>query len=627
MNWGFENFKPRGIRIRFQGACSNQSLTSSLNVLLRRHLQEKREYGSPCIHCMRFIFFSVLALLILEAINPAFSETFAPDPWLFPFRAGQAAEVRVNLLPAIQFIRPGFLSQHLASKPLILEVEASDPDGEIREVQFYQEQIHLGTVTAPPFLLAVPDLAPGAHRFRAVAIDDLGQSSFSFAQTDLVGFQAGSADQEFASAGCNLPIHALVVQEDGKILLGGRFTTYQQYTRRHLARVLPNGDLDFSFNPGQGTGGWVWSLALQPDGKILVGGQFTVYQSHPVNGIARLLPDGAFDHSFDPGRGTMGIVQKIALQRDGKILIAGPFQEFNGKTRGGIARLHPDGTLDESFTAGALQGPVLDLLLQEDEKIWIGGAFGSVNGISRRGIARLHPDGTLDTEMAAQIEGNVLALALQHDGKVLLGGAFTTVDGVARRNLARLHPDGAIDMDFEVGTGPDGAIIALRQQSDGRILAAGTFPRFNGLNFNGVVRLKETGDLDPEFITLWQLRPAQSVWAAALDESNNSLYLGGDFAQFDTSQSRNFVRIRLDSETPKIRLRRWTNPANPVAFVFHMFAGEIYRFEATSSLTHIDWMVVERFEGGPGGKLRIVTDSLEPESQKFYRLVMEQEQN
>src|SRR6185369_14420460 len=119
-------------------------------------------------------------------------------------------------------------------------------------------------------------------------------------------------------------------------------------TRNHIARLNSDGTLDSSFLvPGSGVNGDVGSLALQADGKTVIGGVFTSVNGTTRNGIARLNSDGTLDTSFlAAGSGTNSSVLAIAVQSDGKIVIGGFFTSVNGTTRNGAARLNVDGTLD-----------------------------------------------------------------------------------------------------------------------------------------------------------------------------------------------------------------------------------------------------------------------------------------
>src|SRR4029434_8943900 len=110
-----------------------------------------------------------------------------------------------------------------------------------------------------------------------------------------------------------------------------------------------DGSLDNSFNPGTGPDYGVTSVAVQPDGKVLIGGYFYNVSGTNRNGIARLNANGSLDNTFDPGGGSNGGVKALALQSNGKVVIGGDFTTVNGTSRNHIARLNTDGSLDSSF--------------------------------------------------------------------------------------------------------------------------------------------------------------------------------------------------------------------------------------------------------------------------------------
>ncbi|HWX21059.1 MAG TPA: hypothetical protein VN578_14255, partial [Candidatus Binatia bacterium] len=109
-----------------------------------------------------------------------------------------------------------------------------------------------------------------------------------------------------------------------------------------VARLNTNGSVDANFNSASGANGAVNSIALQPDGKILIGGDFTAINGTTRNRIARLNADGNLDTSFDPGSGADGSVHAIALQPDGNVFIGGDFTIVNGAVRPHLARLYAD---------------------------------------------------------------------------------------------------------------------------------------------------------------------------------------------------------------------------------------------------------------------------------------------
>ena len=266
------------------------------------------------------------------------------------------------------------------------------------------------------------------------------------------------------------PVYSLAVQGDGKILLGGGFRTINGQSRSGIARLNADGSLEdlTTFNSGTGVDGRVYAVIVQADGKILLGGTFTQVDGQPRNGIARLEANGTVESTatFDPGTGARGThspgiihgVFSIAVQRDGKILLGGDFTEVNGLPRGGIARLNADGTLEDTATfdpgAGATGWPnrVFCVALQPDGKIVLGGQFRAVAGRPRSSIARLLADGSLESRETfnpgSGADGffpSVLSRALQADGKILVGGVYDKMGGRRRHSIARLHADGTVE--------------------------------------------------------------------------------------------------------------------------------------------------------------------------------------
>ena len=150
-----------------------------------------------------------------------------------------------------------------------------------------------------------------------------------------------------------------------------------------------------------GESGEVRAILKQPDGRLLVGGDFTSVKGVPRYAVARLNPDGSVDPGFDAGI-VLGSVRALALQPDGKLIIGGDFRSINGTPRYGFARLNADGTVDGGFNPAAAvmgssnPGQVYAVAVQPDGRIVIGGAFANVDGAPRAGVARLNPDGSLD---------------------------------------------------------------------------------------------------------------------------------------------------------------------------------------------------------------------------------------
>jgi uncharacterized delta-60 repeat protein len=192
---------------------------------------------------------------------------------------------------------------------------------------------------------------------------------------------------------------------------------------------------------------------------------------------------GRATDGFDPDAN--GSVRALAVQADGKILVGGGFTQLGGETRNGFARIHPDGSADTGFVAnvdGTIDPTsnnwVLAVAVEDSGDILVGGGFTSIDGTTRNRLARIKDDGTVDATFDPNVNGTVLAIAVQADGKILIGGHFTSVGGVTRNSIARLEANGTLDAGFDPGA--DGPVAALAIEKDGSILAGGSFANFGG---------------------------------------------------------------------------------------------------------------------------------------------------
>ena len=347
--------------------------------------------------------------------------------------------------------------------------------------------------------------------------------------------------------GFNSDIRAMALQSDGKILMGGLFTTYNGTTQNRITRLNADGTRDTGFTIGTGFNSEVYAITLQPDGKILVGGAFTSYNGTTQNYITRLNADGTRDTGFSIGTGLGGgdpAPFVIAVQPDGKILVGGSFTTYNGTTQNRITRLNADGTRDTGFTIGTgFSNPVRKMLLQSDGKILVCGVFSTYNEVTVNRIVRLNTDGTRDTSFSTEGTGfgNIIRdIALQSDGKIIVGGEYTTYNGIFLNRIQRLNADGTRDTGFSIGTGFNGIVYAIALQSDGKILVGGDFTSYNGSTTGRIARLNTDGSRDTGFVTGTGF--GSSVWAVALQPDGNIL-VGGNFLTYISDFRNRIIRI------------------------------------------------------------------------------------
>jgi uncharacterized delta-60 repeat protein len=358
---------------------------------------------------------------------------------------------------------------------------------------------------------------------------------------------------------------AVAIQADGKIVVAGNSTPTGGSSNVVLARLDKNGKLDATFGADGNADGTpdgvvqvsfgngddaVDAIAIQQDGKIVVAGDTT---SNTGNGsqnmvVARVNANGSLDATFGAGNadGTPdGVVslslgagndeaKAVAIQANGKIVIAGNTIGSDNSSNIAVARLNGDGSLDATFGVGNADGTpdgvvavslsngddkAKAVALQADGKILVGGVTVGSDDSSNVAVARLNSDGTADVSFGAGTadgtpDGSVSlsfgagddklkGLLLQADGKILIVGSNTAADGSSNAVVARLNSNGALDSSFgedssdgtpngvvsiSLGSGDDSA-EALALQADGKILIAGDHVASDGSSNIFVARL------------------------------------------------------------------------------------------------------------------------------------------
>lgn len=356
--------------------------------------------------------------------------------------------------------------------------------------------------------------------------------------------------------------HGPVVQPDGKILIcDARTGDPSSGNDFMVARFDANGHLDASFNFNglvaidfNGGGDACTGIALQADGRIVVAG-FT--QSPATQGtdfaVARLKPDGSLDTSFGAGTGKVVVgfdlggtkndtAQALALQPDGRIVVAGAVETASNGTDFAVLRLLPDGTRDAAFNltgkvtfgfdfAGGSRNDVVNAVaIDGSGRIVLGGIadHGTAPATSNDfALARLLPNGQLDPDfdadgratvafnLGASGDDELFALAIQADGRIVATGAVDTSLGSEANYdtaVARVLPNGALDASFGIGgktlvpfdllANASDYARAVMQQPDGKLVLAGlAFGTGGSLAeiFAAAARLNPDGSLDNAF--------------------------------------------------------------------------------------------------------------------------------
>ncbi len=413
----------------------------------------------------------------------------------------------------------------------------------------------------------------------------------------------------------NTQVNKVLQRPDGVLVVSGTFATIGGGNAQRFAFLHPDTGAQV---PEINRGGFnhnVNGIAVQADGKVIVGGQFTAALGSTYNRLVRLNLDGTVDPDFNPGgAGPNNPPLGVWVLRDGRILVNSGGGTYNGTPVGGLYRLLHDGTLDPSWDAGA--GPtsasnIYDLAEQPDGSLVVGGAFGGFAGTANPHLVRLLPDGALDTAFNGNrpaVNYYVHAVAVQPDGRILIAGEFNNVGNAnpPYLKIARLHADGSLDPSFIPTAVSSGQHIrSMQLLLNGKILLGGNFQSWPGAapySPNGrLVQLNPDGSLDTYFRPGSLGVPANISVNTLLALPEGKAYVGGNF----TTPGNRLISITIDGTDLAITrqpLSVTADPGGTATFDVGVFStsAETYQWykngqpisgatEATLTLSGLTW--------------------------------------
>jgi uncharacterized delta-60 repeat protein len=347
---------------------------------------------------------------------------------------------------------------------------------------------------------------------------------YTFAQAgslDLSFGTNGKASTALSSSGHSYST-ATAIQSDGKIIAAG-YTYVGNNIDFAIARYHTNGSLDNSFDSDGkvttdlgDTVDFCYGVAIQSDGKIVVTGGTANFAKVA---LVRYNTNGSLDSTFDndgisiisfAGLSMQGYA--VTIQNDNKILIAA--QTFNSVNYDfSVIRLNTNGSLDATFDNDGIvytnivgDDLVYAIALQTDGKIVVAGSSNSDYS-----AVRYNTDGSLDITFdgdgkvrttVTNADDMATCLTIQSDGRIVLGGNTTAAGNI--HALVRYNTNGSVDSTFDadgiVLTSNIASIFGLKTQSDGKLIAAGSFPGGSHMDFV-VIRYNTNGSLDLSFDT------------------------------------------------------------------------------------------------------------------------------
>ncbi|HVY69057.1 MAG TPA: hypothetical protein VHH73_03975 [Verrucomicrobiae bacterium] len=461
---------------------------------------------------------------------------------------------------------------------------------------------------------------------------------------------SGTVDSGFAVTGVDGSVNVMTLQPDGKVLIGGTFTNAGGLPRNRIARLNADGSLDATFDPGAGANNTIDAVALQPDGKILVGGVYSNFDAVARLGLARLVPGGAVDTSFNPA--TNFIPQFFDYKRlmvlpGGKILVGGKFVFGTNNAFNSLARLLPDGSLDSSpkiFLGGAGSffnfriGNVNDFALLPDGGLLAAGFLSrvdpgavSTNGGCFRMLAGDQLDASFNSPMAwwndpsdplqPKFPAEIIAVAVLPDGGAFIAGnQFSTGGQPLRRTLYHIKPDGSVNEDFlcVVDVNPaaqDFPVRCLAVQPDGKLVIGGAFTSLNGTGRTNLARLNFDGSVDLGFDP--GAGPDGVVRALTLD-ANGNIVIGGDFTSVNGVASSHVARLGGGPQIVLPRLTITHGSGSAINVTVTTAAGTAYTLEQRAASGSGVWTTVRQFTGD--GAVKNIADTVDSTTDRFYRV-------
>jgi uncharacterized delta-60 repeat protein len=381
-------------------------------------------------------------------------------------------------------------------------------------------------------------------------------------------------------------ISTIAVQTDGKILIGGSFTTVNGVAKPNFARLNANGTLDVSFAPTEGAAQFVSRIVVR-DGNIYVAAGDGLRRFDLNGNLAWHFPMSALAFDVDSQQ---------------RVVFGGQFIRVENQFHRNLARLAANGVLDSTFapTIGCCGGEGVNAILTQGDAALVGGRFQSVNGDAAAHFSKIGSDGSTDSAFVATADPLVLAFARTADGKLLRA---------SQQTLARHLSDGSIDpasASVSAGGSSDDRFVAVTAQSDGKPIVGGNFSFDGGATRKYVARLNSDGTVDPSFA----IQPNDTVQAVAV-QANGAILIGGNFTAVNGSVRTGLARVVTGP--PVLRIAATTEGS--IVLSWPLVANAVLE---SSPLNDATWSLVNDQSVTVNGRAYVTNSGTGPG--RFYRL-------
>jgi uncharacterized delta-60 repeat protein len=392
-------------------------------------------------------------------------------------------------------------------------------------------------VNGEPYITAMAQGSDGSYFFSSQIDHSNNQRTGSLTKTN----QNGVPSSSFSSVDVNDHIFSIKELPDGKILIGGWFNKINDTYSASVVRLNANGTIDGGFLPFRipFSYEYVSRIAVQSDGKIIVAGSFTNYLNSGYDNILRLHPDGSLDHSFAKNIVALNYILFVEVDEHDMLAVS------DTKT---LYKLSPDGALAPGFTplSANSSGHFYNFKFINENEILVAGTFESFGGIPVKNIARIKSNGTVDAAFdPGKLTYQIFGLAVKADG------SFIVVDGGSAKAFDNLG-------NFKQEIYGDKKIDGLFRDNTGNIFLAGSFHSIMGVKKPFVSKLKDDLTLDNSFTSLLTYTTGITNIAA---QSDGKVLVGGSYRLHDINNfDSRLIRINLDGTVDQSFIPQTTIP-------------------------------------------------------------------
>lgn len=419
-------------------------------------------------------------------------------------------------------------------------------------------------------------------------------------------------------------VESMAIQPDGKILICGNFTSFNGQPKSYVARLNANGSVDTNFTANVGY--WTRYMAVQPDGKIVIAGYFTSVDGQSRNLVARLNSNGSLDTNFVVGTGctismgagidgnTNAFLFAVALQADQKIVIAGNFTYYNGVSQRGVARLNTNGVLDTTFVGTGVNNWVRSMRVLANGQILLTGWFTEYSNRNYNRMVRINPNGSADTNFNAFFGDltSVYTSAELPDGKLIAGGHTVNTNSVFQQEVVRLNTIGTYDTNFNNGgSGANEKVESVAVQPDGKIIMGGYFTDYNGTHVDNFARLNPNGTLDTTFTA----NVNSWIWTVLVQLDGKILMCGG-FSSVNGVSRNGIARLNTFQEPLLFNPKQFPNRFE-VSLITQ--TGKNYTLQYCDFIPGTNWTSLPSVLGG--GTIQTLTNLNPSAISRFYRVL------